>query len=273
MSSSLDTRDPNHEELIAGRIIGDLSDDERRTLEENWAPESDRSAHELELTAAALMLALRKPDENLPIALRSRIAADATNHLGDHALSMTGETQIVSDTEHSPFLETPAKTLTRREMLAWCSLAASLLLAVGLWLTQPGTPEKLTASVSRDTLLAKDEGLLRVDWAAGKTPFATAVSGDVVWSTRLQEGYMRFVGMPVNDPTVEQYQLWIIDPQRDDEPVDGGVFDISSERETIIPIDAKLAVIKPAAFAITIEKPGGVVVSDQSRLPLLAAVD
>ena len=83
---------------------------------------------------------------------------------------------------------------------------------------------------------------------------------------------MCFVGMPVNDPTVEQYQLWIIDPERDDEPIDGGVLDITGTGEVFVAIDAKLNVIEPAALVITIEKPGGVVVSTQERLPLLAAV-
>ncbi|MCG8653063.1 MAG: anti-sigma factor, partial [Pirellulales bacterium] len=77
----------------------------------------------------------------------------------------------------------------------------------------------------------------------------------------------------VNDASVEQYQLWIIDPQRDDEPIDGGVFDIKQNGEVIVPINAKLTVIEPAAFAVTIEKPGGVVVSTQQRLPLIAALN
>jgi anti-sigma-K factor RskA len=84
---------------------------------------------------------------------------------------------------------------------------------------------------------------------------------------------MRFVGLPVNDASVEQYQLWIIDPARDDEPIDGGVFNVSNSGEVIVPIDAKLQVVRPQAFAITIEKPGGVVVSTQERLPLLASVN
>ncbi len=56
--------------------------------------------------------------------------------------------------------------------------------------------------------------------------------------------------------------------------VDGGVFDVSSEHEDlVIPVDAKLLVEDPQLFAITIERPGGVVVSDQDRLVLLATVD
>ena len=40
------------------------------------------------------------------------------------------------------------------------------------------------------------------------------------------------------------------------------MFDVTKDGEVIIPIDAKLAVASPAAFAITVERPGGVVVSD-----------
>ena len=73
---------------------------------------------------------------------------------------------------------------------------------------------------------------------------------------------MLLTGMPVNDPATSQYQLWLVDPDRDENPVDGGVFDIpADESSVVIPIDAKLAVNNPTVFAITREQPGGVVVS------------
>ena len=53
-------------------------------------------------------------------------------------------------------------------------------------------------------------------------------------------------------------------------PVDGGVFDIASNGKVIIPIDARISIAKAVMLAITEEKPGGVVVSDRKRLPLLA---
>lgn len=110
-------------------------------------------------------------------------------------------------------------------------------------------------------------------WTPGPTPLEAEVSGGVVWNQGEQSGFMTFDGMPVNDPQVQQYQLWIIDPLRDEHPIDGGVFNIRSQGQVVIPIDPKLEVLDPRAFAITIEKPGGVVVSDQTQLPLLAAVD
>ena len=93
----------------------------------------------------------------------------------------------------------------------------------------------------------------------------------MVWSDSAQQGFMRLVGLPANQPDVAQYQLWIIDPDRDSQPVDGGVFDVSSEGEVLVPIDAKLAVRNPRAFALTLEQPGGVVVSDGPLLVVAAS--
>ena len=82
---------------------------------------------------------------------------------------------------------------------------------------------------------------------------------------------MKFSGLPVNDKDKETYQLWIFDEAQGDEtPVDGGVFDISKEGEVIVPIDAKIAVTGAKMFAVTVERPGGVVVSKREKIVALA---
>ncbi|MCD8535859.1 MAG: anti-sigma factor [Verrucomicrobia bacterium] len=91
----------------------------------------------------------------------------------------------------------------------------------------------------------------------------SSLAGNFIWSDSRQEGYLQLSGLPVNDPAQKQYQLWIVDPSRDEAPVDGGVFDIRSPGMNIIPIDAKLQVSRPKAFVITLEQPGGVVKSRQ----------
>ena len=94
-------------------------------------------------------------------------------------------------------------------------------------------------------------------------------TGDVVWSDETQEGYVRISGLPKNDPSKQQYQLWIVaENQNPKTPVDGGTFDITTDGEVIIPIDAKVKVQHPQVFAITVEKPGGVVVSTQPHVVL-----
>ena len=96
----------------------------------------------------------------------------------------------------------------------------------------------------------------------------------MVWDNSKQRGYLRFSGLPANDPERSQYQLWIFDAKRDDRyPIDGGVFDIpAGATEVVIPINARLAVNEPAMFAVTIEGPGGVVVSAREHIVALAKV-
>ncbi len=93
----------------------------------------------------------------------------------------------------------------------------------------------------------------------------------MVWSSAQQRGSLRFVGLAPNDPTQYQYQLWIFDNARDQAfPVDGGVFDVASAGEVTVPVSAKLRVTEPAIFTVTVEAPGGVVVSKRERIVVTA---
>ena len=95
----------------------------------------------------------------------------------------------------------------------------------------------------------------------------------MVWDPVTQRGFMHFAGLCRNDPAAHQYQLWIFDGARDKRyPVDGGVFDVpANTKEIVIPIRAALMVLKPAAFAVTVEKPGGAVVSGREHVVVLGA--
>ena len=112
--------------------------------------------------------------------------------------------------------------------------------------------------------------LARASWGAGNVKELTP-SGDIVWSDAKQSGYMRLTGLPVNDPNKETYQLWIFDETQDEKtPIDGGTFDVNSSGEVVIPVDAKLRAKNTKMYAITVEKPGGVVVSKRERIVALA---
>jgi hypothetical protein len=264
------------QELLAGAVLGDLSDEEREELILLEPGETQAAREELELTAALVDVTIGQirvsNAPELSGKLRSQILDDADDFFAErNAISSKHAAQADLPSEHHRKPTTP--TVSARERMAWLAFAASLLLALGLWFTRPESAAFSTPAKARLALLNSSDDLIQSNWTAGKTPFENPVRGDVVWSNTRQTGFMRFVGMPINDPNLQQYQLWIIDPLRDDEPIDGGVFNVSSSGEVIVPIDAKLQVIEPAAFAITIEKPGGVVVSSQDRLPLLASVE
>jgi hypothetical protein len=179
-------------------------------------------------------------------------------------------------------------SLPRRSWIPWLIAAASFiaLLVVASRPPPPAPPPQIVSVVvsvpvpppappapeeARTRMLA--EGKAPIPWGGTKDPAAKGVEGDVVWDGRRQLGYMRFRGRAPNDPKKLQYQLWIFDKNQDDRhPVDGGVFDVTGDGEVVVPITAKLQVREPTLFAITIEKPGGVVVSSRERLVLAAKV-
>ena len=130
--------------------------------------------------------------------------------------------------------------------------------------------EKLPLIQKFDSLIQDKPDTQRLEFASASDPYA-GLSGEVIWNDEKQEGYMSLENLAVNDPTINQYQLWIVDPERDELPVDGGVFDITQkDGKSIIPIRNALAINKPVAFVITLEQPGGVVKSKQEIVVALA---
>ena len=247
-------------ELLADRATVGLDERENAELDALLAAAPELDAESWELAAAAIDLAWTEIDEPLPAALRQRVVQQASQ--GARVLAFTAP---------SP----PAAAPARRDRLpawsGWLAAAAVLVLAVlgavPEIATSTPTPAKLRAR------LAAADGHLEIVWAPGGDPVGEGVSGDVVWSNARQQGFLRFEGLEVNDPTVWQYQLWIFDTaQSAATPIDGGVFDVTAEGEVVVAIDPKLRVVEPTLFAVTIEKPGGVVVSSRERLVVLASV-
>ena len=111
----------------------------------------------------------------------------------------------------------------------------------------------------------------KIDWKPGTSHSYGTVHGDVVWCTQRQQGFLRIDGLqPL--PQGLQYQLWIVDADRTGAPVDGGLFDLASGNEQVVPIHAKLPVREAKAFVVTVEKKGGVVVSEQKDVVAIAGI-
>jgi hypothetical protein len=155
--------------------------------------------------------------------------------------------------------------------MPWLAAAATIVIAVVGWWPRLVTPDGSDVTAQR-VALAGQASAKTIPWAATEDPLGKNVAGDVVWSGEQQAGFMRFVGLPANDPAKAQYQLWIFDAERDERyPVDGGVFDVK-DGEAIVPIRARVPVGKAVLFAVTLEKPGGVVVSTRERLVAIGKV-
>lgn len=218
-----------------------------------------RRDHLMEAAALAQVACLRRAGGStpMPAGLREKLARQ-----GEAAVQ--GQRAPVTPLPAPPIPpampgkpNAPARSRNVTGMLGWALAAA---LAVAFVVLRP-VPPSADPEAGRSTLLAEAPDTVILPWSPPTVPGYEQVTGDVVWSQSRQQGYLRLAGLPVNDPARAQYQLWIVDPARDSHPVDGGVFDVGSRGEVVIPIQAKLPVSSPKAFAITLEKPGGVVVS------------
>jgi anti-sigma-K factor RskA len=233
------------EELDAGRALGDLDAAETaewsalaRELGHRGDPAFDRIAAEMEVSAV--------PRIEMPAALAARLKASI------------------------PVTEQVKKEAPPVSIVPWLGWAAAACLAVIVGVTHLKKDSAPDLTKQRADLLENAPDVRTLPFAGASAAYGAA-SGTVVWSDARQQGFMTLSNLPANDPARKQYQLWIVDPTRDEIPVDGGVFDIpAGPGPVVIPIEAKLAVNKPAAFVITLEQPGGVVRSKQETVVALA---
>lgn len=260
-------RQPRHEDLLVQRALQGLSDAELAELRAL----GDEGDERFELAVAALDLATLS-EQRLPPEVAAKVLAAVP-------------------VRPASVVQLPPRPRAG-SWVAWIAAAACMVLAVGAWrwaMTRPpvvvrvdvptSSPVPTTPPVAlatpadeRAQLLATAKDATTIGWKKSKDSAAKEASGDVVWSDSAQKGFMRFVGLEPNDRTQAQYQLWIFDKARDARyPVDGGVFDVPAGGEVVVPINARLHIDQPALFAVTVEKPGGVVVSKRERIVVTAA--
>lgn len=247
------------EELLVQRATEGLSAEETAELAALGA-EDDMS---FDLAVAALDIATTRP-EPLP------------SHLLERILVSTGATTS------APRSIAQAPRRRRSEWLAFTTAGFGLAAAAAavLWATtrppevkfkeRVATPVAKSAKEERLALL-KAQDAQAIPWTPTKDPAGQSARGDIVWSSARQEGFVKIEGLAANDPKRAQYQLWIFDKNRDDKfPVDGGVFDVAANGEAIIRIAPTLRVDEPVLFAVTLERAGGVVVSNRERIVITA---
>lgn len=270
---------PRLHELLADRATHGLSPAEEAELQQvaaaaGLAP-SDIEYTEYDLAAGSYDLLLGRV-EPMPAEVRDRLMLTADNFVrAELAREAPAPFQIGS----------PSAARAERPRIAffpWIAAAASIALAVLAWWPRANSPGAGTSVVRADArqveeFLNTTPDAVRLawdDWAVeGAAPEISGVRGEVVWSDTKQAGFMHFKGLPHNDTSVQQYQLWIIDGTRGmQQRISGAIFDGSSGGgELYVPIDPKLTVRQAAAFAVTIEQPGGTWVSDMKRRVVIAA--
>jgi anti-sigma-K factor RskA len=274
-------------DLLAKKAASGLDELEQHEFDKLDDGNVDAEFLSLEMTAAVISTLGYDGSEQLPGHLFAKIAAEADIYLG-HA-----------ETEASPWPPSKAPiynagdVFSKRPSRSWFgwlgwafAAAACLALAVNIGLTRlntteiarveppPAIEQPATAAQLRQEFMNATSAMVKANWTVASPKDATPVSGDVVWSIEKQTGYMRFRGLPVNDTSKATYQLWIFDKNQDKAtPIDGGTFDVPADGEIVIPINAKLKAMAPEMFAVTLEKPGGVVVSKREKIAAIAKVE
>jgi hypothetical protein len=241
-------------DLLIKQASEGLSPEEQRELDVLDNEVASAYARDLEHAVAAVSLAGTAQPEPMPAALRARIE----NELRSAMAAAPSTVRRIGG----------ARRTRAASTAGWWAAAACLVLAALGWrhsMLSPGAAP--TPSQQRAALLGSP-GAQEIQLQATAEPAAAGAKVDVVWDPRSQRGFVRFAGLKPNDPTRQQYQLWIFDGDRDQRyPVDGGVFNVPPNADpVVVPIRAQLPVHAAKAFAVTIEQPGGVVVSDRAHV-------
>ena len=271
-------------DLLSAKAVYGLSEAEQAQLDALNEPGMADELLSLEITAAAINITALSGGESMPAHLYSKIVDNADEYFPSAAkLPAEPIVRQPSTATESNVASTGASWFG---WLGWAAAAAACIALAFVWfrpqptqiaVNQPPpaqTPVALTPAQQREQMMNSTPGVIRAAWGAGNVKEMEQLSGDIVWSDEKQTGYMRFKGLPVNDVQKETYQLWIFDKTQDKAtPIDGGTFDVTSTGEVVVPINAKLKAQEPTMFAITIEKPGGVVVSKREKVAALAKVE
>ncbi|AOS45435.1 Anti-sigma-K factor rskA [Lacunisphaera limnophila] len=261
-----------HEELAALRALGLLEEPERLAFRAERSADPQVEALARSLENSATYLALAAPARTPPPELKARILAACTG---------PGRTA-------SP--PTPLAPVTPFPLLRLIPWAAAALLTISTaWLVSQNlalrsandallTQQRL-AQVAYETAqnqlaersllaetmindlgsrLRRSEDLARLKVSAlaslaGNTAEAQAIA---VWDPEQQAGLLTFEKLPVIADS-QDYQIWVVDPAYQN-PVNGGVFHVAADGRVVLAFRPDQPVTKATAFAISLEKKGGV---------------
>jgi len=146
---------------------------------------------------------------------------------------------------------TVSKSSASVNWLPW-ALAACLAVACALLAADRAKVQKRVAWLEKRNAIAQ----IQIATLASQLESAPRANAVVIWDAEKQEGVLKVVGVPANDAN-RDYQLWIVDPEYK-QPVDAGTFHVEKEGTTKISFKPKARVTSANAFAVSLERKGGV---------------
>lgn len=152
-----------------------------------------------------------------------------------------------------------------RAWIGWAAAAVLALTSAGLWLERNGI-----SSLQRENgeLTARLEALgdqtrlsdLRIASLEGQLDEYKGARAVVVWDTARGEGRIDLANLPAAEQG-KVLQLWIVDPARPN-PVSGGLIHREADGTANVPFHPAQKVGEASAFAISVERAGGVEVAE-----------
>jgi anti-sigma-K factor RskA len=261
----------HHEELATLHAIGLLEGAERIAFERELADDTALQSMVRSLSETTALLALAAPSVNPPAALRASVL-EAAEQPGPGAGARPGG--ITSFIRWLPFaaaagfavaafwlasrnsqLQRDNADLRQRSELAERAERAAGT-AQDQLKAQTLHAESLIRDLRQQLGEQRDLSQLKITALAalaGNTPEARAIA---VWDPAQKTGLLTVERLPaISDE--QDYQIWVVDPAYPN-PVDGGVFKPGADGRAVLTFKGNQSVGSVAAFAISLEKKGGV---------------
>ena len=148
----------------------------------------------------------------------------------------------------------PARATAGTSFTAWIpwALAAAFAVACVVLLADRTQTKKELVRLEQRNAFAQ----MRIATLASQLESAPNATAAVVWDGEKQQGVLKVSDVPANAAD-RDYQLWIVDPDYA-QPVDAGTFHVAAPGTTNVPFKPKAPIKSASAFAVSLEKKGGV---------------
>ena len=252
------------EELAALSAIGLLEGPERVAFDAELAGNTELRALRDSLTATMSAVALTVPQIEPPAGLKSRVlaavAGPAPGKVFAFPLLSLAPWALAAGLAVAAAWFASQNLNLRRENLTLRSERQLAELAYQMTQNQLAERSLLAEHMIADlgNQLRQSEDLTRLKVTAlaslaGNTKEAQAIA---VWNPAQQSGLLTIEQLPAIAAT-QDYQIWIVDPAYPN-PVNGGVFTVDPAGKAILGFKPDQPVTQVAAFAISLERKGGV---------------
>jgi anti-sigma-K factor RskA len=257
------------EELATLHALGLLEGAERAGFEQEIAGNAEVQAYVTSLVEASAALARAPQQFDPPAALKARILAAATgagpaNPVENKVISFPffrwlplaaaagfALAAIWFGSQNLKLLQENSGLRTERELAELAYQTAQTQLKERSFVA-----ESMINDLGRQLREQHDLAHLKVTALAAlanNTPEAQAIA---VWDPSLETGLLTVEKLPVIADN-QDYQIWVVDPAYPN-PVDGGVFKPGADGKAVLTFKGNQPIKAAAAFAISLEKKGGV---------------